>query len=141
SAPTLTWGIDAGGRTLTSPSTTTYMYDLLGNLLQVSQGAQTRGYAYDTLSRVTSIATPETGPSTSATGTTNIYYTTSSGTLCAGDTSLPCRVIDPRNIAATFSYDALNRLTSKAYSDGTTPSVAYCYDNINAACVSGFSSS
>ena len=31
-------------------------------------------------------------------------------------------------MTTTYSYDALNRLTQKTFSDGTTPTVTYSYD-------------
>lgn len=99
---------------------TCYLYDALGNLIEVVQGSETRSYAYDGLSRVTSEATPETG-------TTYLYYTTASGGLCSGDPVDICRKTDARGITTTDSYDSMNRLTSVSYSDGT-PTVQYFYD-------------
>src|SRR3989441_7326202 len=40
---------------------TTYQYDALNNLTQVSQGAETRTFAYNSLSRLTSATNPESG--------------------------------------------------------------------------------
>jgi RHS repeat-associated protein len=142
SGPTLTGGVNAGGLSLTPSSSrgTFYQYDVLGNLLSVAQGGQARTYTYDALNRVTSYCTPETGASGSACGTTNIYYTNATSGLCAGDPAVPCRITDPLGVTTTFQYDQLNRLTSKSYSDGTTPMITYCYDGQNAACLSSFSS-
>src|SRR5919108_4460738 len=60
-------------------------------------------------------------------GTTNFYYTTSAGGLCAADTSKLCRHTDARSITVSYGYDAENRPISKTYSD-TTPAVYYYYD-------------
>jgi RHS repeat-associated protein len=125
---------------LNSGSSTTYIYDELDNLLSVSQGTQSRTYTYDKLSRLTSYTTPETGPSGSSSGTTNIAYNNPDGTLCAGDPSEPCQVTDPLGVVTTFTYDRLNRLTTESYSDGKTPTVTYCYDGNNSTCLSGFTS-
>ncbi|MFY9531631.1 MAG: RHS repeat-associated core domain-containing protein [Candidatus Acidiferrales bacterium] len=96
-------------------------YDLLNNLTQALQsGSRQRTFAYDTLSRLTSSATPEAG-------TTTLFYTTSSGALCSGNPAAVCRRTDARSITTTYSYDALNRLTSKVYSD-STPAEIYIYD-------------
>ena len=40
---------------------TNYAYDARGNLKQVTQGSQTRTFAYDTLSRLVSATNPESG--------------------------------------------------------------------------------
>ncbi len=77
---------------------TCHSYDALDNLVQVSQGSQTRTYAYDALSRVTSATTPESG-------TTSYSYTTSGGALCAATRAPsaggPTRAILPPPTATT----------------------------------------
>ena len=76
----------------------------------------------DALCRVTWATTPE------ATNTaTNFYCTTSASALCAGNPSALCRRTDARGITTTSTYDALNRLTGKSYSNGEA-SVSYFYD-------------
>jgi YD repeat-containing protein len=103
-------------------------YDVFNNTTGITQKGgstvssqwRTRSFAYDGLSRLTQTVAPESG-------TANIYYTTSVGGPCAGDTAAQCRVTDARSIAQSFSYDALNRLIGKTYSD-STPSVSYSYD-------------
>jgi len=141
SGSTLAGGVDGSGMSLTasSSSSTFYQYDVLGNLLSVSQAGQTRSYTYDALGRVTSYTMPETGPAAGS-GTANIFYTTTAGALCSGDPVAPCRVTDPLGITTTFQYDQLSRLVSRSYSDGTTPTITYCYDGQNTSCLSGFTS-
>jgi len=102
-------------------------YDPLNNITSIVQkgGAasslwRTRLYSYDGLSRMTQAVVPESG-------TTNYTYTTTGVVLCAGSTTVPCRITDARGITTTLAYDALSRLTGKTYSD-TTPSVSYGYD-------------
>ena len=99
---------------------TCYKYDALNNLIEVDQGSQTRTYSYDGLSRLTSSTTPQSG-------TTNLYYTTSGGSLCAAAANALCRRTDARGITTTYTYDAVNRLTSKSYSDSTQAADFY-YD-------------
>jgi RHS repeat-associated protein len=105
---------------------TCYSYDLNNNLTQVVQGSETRSYTYDMLSRLTIKTDPEPA-------TTYFYYTTSGGTLCSGDPSAICRRTDAKGVTTTYTYDALNRLTQKSYSDGITPTANFVYD----ACPTG----
>jgi RHS repeat-associated protein len=111
-----------GSLTSGSPAGTCYSYDLNNNLTGVTQGSQTRSFSYDMVSRLTAATNPESG-------TINYYYTTSGGSLCSGDMSAVCRRTDARSRTTTYAYDALNRLTSKSYSD-STPGVAYGYDAV-----------
>jgi YD repeat-containing protein len=93
---------------------TSYSYDVLGDLLTVSQGGQTRTFVYDSLKRLTSATNPENG---------NVSYTYDN------NSNLLTR-LDARNITTTLVYDALNRPTSKSYNDSNpqTPAVNYFYD-------------
>ncbi len=104
---------------------TCYSYDLNNNLTGVlaGNGSQTRSFSYDLLSRLTSKTEPEPEPTTAS----NFYYTASGGGLCSGDPSAVCRRTDGRGITTTYTYDNMNRLTGKTYSD-STPTVAYSYD-------------
>ena len=99
---------------------TCYTYDNLNNLKKITQGAQTRSYTYDGLSRVTQATTPESG-------TVTCSYSVSSTALCSGNPSAVCSRTDARGIKNTYTYDNLNRLTGISYSD-TTPAVTYTYD-------------
>jgi RHS repeat-associated protein len=107
---------------------TCYQYDVLNNLLSVTQKGgtsdssqwRTRSFIYDGLSRVVSATTPEGG-------TTQYSYGNGNGGFCAGDPHAVCSVTDARGITTSFSYDALSRLTGKSYSDSTPP-VIYYYD-------------
>lgn len=117
----------SGSLTSGSYAGTCYSYDLNNNLTGVTQGSQTRTYSYDMLSRLTQSVDPESG-------TTNFYYTTSGGSLCSGDPSAVCRRVAPlenqtgsSTVTTTYTYDSLNRLTGKSYSD-STPSVSFSYD-------------
>jgi RHS repeat-associated protein len=108
---------------------TTYQYDALGNLLAVNQGGlPQRQFTYDSLSRLITASNPETGTT---------CYGTWSGSSCVNgydvDSNLIQRTRPAPNgasgyVTTTYSYDALHRLLSTQYSDGTTPSASYEYD-------------
>ncbi len=106
---------------------TCYKYDVLDNLTEVRQnatvsggvctGGQTRTFAYDALSRLTSAANPESG-------TTSYTYDGNGNVLTE---------TDGRGGTVTHTYDALNRITRTVYSGGgtgfdATPDVTYGYD-------------
>ncbi len=100
---------------------TTYTYNLLNDLTNVTQGSQTRTYIYDMLGRLTSAQTPEAGATT--------YSYALSGNPCSGDLTAPCSRTDARSITTTYAYDAVNRLTSKSYNDNPqTPAANFTYD-------------
>jgi RHS repeat-associated protein len=100
---------------------TYYSYDALGNLRQVTQGAQSRSFDYDSLSRLISATNPENG--------TMRYAYDANGNLTEKR--------DDRGVKTEMTYDKLNRVRSKVYtgltSEGTavaslTPQVNYFYD-------------
>ena len=78
-------------------------YDVFNNAIGITQKGgstistdwRTRTFAFDGLSRLTQSVAPESG-------TTNYFYTTSSGVLCTGDVTQPCRVTDARAITKTL---------------------------------------
>ena len=112
----------------TTPSpdmVTAYQYDNAGNLSRVvrasgdSSNERATDYAYDGLGRVRTETQYPSWPSTSPTLVTQYTYD------LAGNRQT---VVDPLGKTTTYGYDALNRLTSVGYSDGTTPNVSYGYD-------------
>ena len=78
---------------------TTYTYDTLDNLTGVNQGGQTRGFTYDSLSRVMTQTTPEGG-------TVGFTYTDFGSVL---------KRTDARNVETHYKYDSLNRVTQVWY--------------------------
>ncbi|MGH9814748.1 MAG: RHS repeat domain-containing protein [Candidatus Acidiferrales bacterium] len=98
---------------------TSYSYDPMDNLTQITQGAQTRTYVFDGLSRKTSETTPEAG-------TVSYQY---------NNDGLMTTRTDARGVITTYGYDtALNRLTSISYNVScctstvpATPTVTYTY--------------
>ncbi len=104
---------------------TDYQYTAFGDLTHVSQSGRVRFFTYDGLSRLLTAANPESG--------TICYGVWSSGTCINGydaNSNLIART-DARGIQTTFSYDGLNRLIAKTYSDGT-PAAYFQYDQTGA---------
>ena len=115
----LTEVMEPSGVAQTASMETDYGYDVLNDLTSVMQwggpsgssGARARSFSYDSLSRLLSAMNPETGMiSYSYDANGNMFTKT-----------------DARSITTTSTYDALNRLTQKSYSDGTS-TVLYGYD-------------
>jgi len=106
---------------------TDYQYDALGNLLRVDQKGndpnsanwRTRTFAYDALLRLTSATNPESGTVT--------YGYDNAGNLTTRTAPAPNQT-GTATVTTTYTYDALNRLTKKVYSDGTTPQANFAYD-------------
>jgi RHS repeat-associated protein len=104
----------------TPTQATSYTYDVLGNLTQVSQGTQTRTFTYGSLSRLSSASNPE------AVNTSGVQVPTTYQYDPNGNLKLKT---DARGVTTTYTYDALNRVTFRDYSD-TTPDVTYTYDTL-----------
>lgn len=103
----------ANGNALTLQ--TSYIYNVFDELTQVTQGSQTRTYAYDALGRLNSATTPEAG---------RVCFGTVTGSTCNADgydsfDNLLKRT-DARGVLTTYGYDTLNRLTSVSYNVGAT---------------------
>jgi RHS repeat-associated protein len=109
---------------------TSYTYNVLDELTQITQGSQTRTYLYDALGRLFTATTPEAG--------TVCFGTVSAGS-CQSNTgydsfdNLLYRT-DARGVLTSHGYDSLNRLTSVSYTTtGTTAaatsSLGFTYGN------------
>ena len=111
---------------------TGYSHNALGNLSSVTQYGTTtdtpriRSFTYDSLSRLICASNPENSqnacPASAATplpsGVVSYSYYPNGNVNSK---------TDARGITTSYSYDALNRLTGKTYSDSTPP-VVYNYD-------------
>jgi RHS repeat-associated protein len=105
---------------------TDYTYDAMNNLTRVNQHGLIRNFSYDSLSRLLTASNPESG---------TVCYGISSGSSCLNGYDANSNLItktDARGIQTTYTYDALNRLTGKTYSVGTTPGAYYQYDQSSA---------
>lgn len=110
---------------------TSYTYDVLGNLTKVNQIGhgdsdlvRKRSFTYNSLSQLLVSQNPETGA---------VCYGAFSGSVCLesydGNGNLTSKT-DARGVMVNYSYDALNRITSKSFSGDIfhTPIVCYQYD-------------
>jgi len=106
---------------------TFYSYNLFDALTTITQGSQTRTYAYDALGRLTSATTPESG---------TVCFGSVSGSTCNADgydsfNNLLKRT-DARGVLTSYGYDTLNRLSQVSYNVGSTgvpatPTVTWTY--------------
>ena len=94
------------GSTSSPVQPTHYAYDVFGNLLTVTQGAQTRSFSYDSLSRLRTAFNPESG--------TTSYQYDDNGNLIVKT--------DARGVSLHNSYDSINRITRRWYNDSSSPS-------------------
>jgi YD repeat-containing protein len=107
---------------------TDYQYDTLNNLLRVDQkgsaasdGTQwrTRRFTYDSFSRLLTAYNPESG--------TISYAYDADGNVFTKTAPAPNQT-GSATVTTTYTYDTLNRLTSKTYSDGVTTRANFAYD-------------
>jgi RHS repeat-associated protein len=108
---------------------TSYDYDVLGNLVKITQGDQSRYFKYDSLSRlirerqVEQTVRSAYDLSDSLTG--NSSWTRKLEYNSAG---LVTHSYNARGVQTDFTYDGLNRVTTIGYSD-STPTAHYYYDS------------
>ncbi len=107
---------------------TDYSYDALNNLVGTIQNGmsgevpRSRGFLYDSLSRLTSSTNPETG---------TVCYGQWSGSNCNNGYDANGNLsykTDARGQTVSYHYDALNRMISKSASDGSF-TYSYGYDD------------
>ncbi len=110
---------------------TSYKYDIKGNMVEVTQGAQKRNFLYDSLGRLIRVKQPEqeinaslnkTDPTTGNSQWTAGFSYDVAGRLVS--------TTDAKGTVITNTYDNADRVLTRTYSDGT-PTVSYKYDLIN----------
>ena len=105
---------------------TTYKYDALDNLVQVTQGAQNRYFLYDSVKRLVRARNPEqkihinhdlTDPFSNTTNTQwSLAYTYDANSNLLTKTDSRNATAGQAPVTTTFGYDALNRNTTVGYS-------------------------
>jgi RHS repeat-associated protein len=105
---------------------TGYTYSATGNLTQVAQGAQTRTFAYSSLSRLIAATGPEAcqQQQTQCVPVPVTFEYDRNGNLK--------KKVDARGVIVLYNYDELNRVKARSYSGetgGATPNVTYTYDD------------
>ncbi|HKG97104.1 MAG TPA: hypothetical protein VKA97_04795, partial [Pyrinomonadaceae bacterium] len=110
---------------------TTYSYDVLDNLVKVSQGSQQRFFMYDSLKRLIRARNPEqsTYASLNLADALTGNSAWSIGYQYDANSNLTQKT-DARGVVSTYAYDALNRNTTIDYSDTSAinPDVKRFYD-------------
>jgi YD repeat-containing protein len=109
---------EPGRNTVSETMPTIYTYDLLDNLLSVTQEGirssdtpRSRTFSYDSLSQLISSTNSETGKIT--------YSYDQNGNVLSRT--------DARGITTLYTYDTLNRLTSKSYANDPSGTPTSCY--------------
>ncbi len=102
---------------------TSYAYNALDDLTSVTQGSQTRTFAYDSLKRLSQAVNPESGTiSYTYDSDGNVLTKTDSRSIVTSfGTGTTCSASD------NSGYDCLNRPVKKTYSDGTA-TVTWTWD-------------
>ena len=111
---------------------TSYVYDVLDNLVKVTQGTQQRFFMYDSLKRLIRARNPE--QSTNASLNLSDPITGNSAWSIGYQYDVANNLTqktDPRGVVSVYAYDALNRNTTVDYSDTATinPDVKRFYDS------------
>ena len=111
-----------------TPLSTDYVFDTLGNLRKTTQGDQHRYFMHDSLGRLLYAKQPEQEANTSFSATDPV----TSNALWSvkyeyDDNSNITKTTDAIGDYVEGTYDHLNRITNRNYSD-TTPDVLFFYD-------------
>jgi len=100
---------------------TTQGFNALEQLTTVNQGSQQRVFQYDGLGRVISQTEPESGL------TRYVYDTADAACGSYSHVEAMVEAIDAAGTATCMQYDPLNRLTSRSYSGGQTPTDTFTF--------------
>jgi RHS repeat-associated protein len=117
---------------------TSYTYDALNNAMSVVENAsRQRSFTYDALSRLVCEGNPEIQIATCPYPDNGSYTTGTIRYAYDNNSNLTSRIAPAPNqtgsatVTTTYTNDSLNRPTQKSYSDGTTRTVFFAYDQTN----------
>ena len=113
---------------------TNYTYDVLDNLLKVSQLGiasngdvpRTRTFNYDALSRLLCASNPENATAACPAANSGTYVAGTTGYSYDANGNVQTRT-DARGVTANYSYDSLNRLIGKTYTNAPAGTLSNCY--------------
>lgn len=108
---------------------TDYVFDALGNLRKTMQGEQNRYFMHDSLGRLLYAKQPEQDANAAFVAADPISGNTAwSAKYEFDDNGNITKTTDARGIYIQGTYDNLNRLKVRDYSDPNTPDVSFYYD-------------
>ncbi len=124
------------------PLNTDYVFDTLGNLRKTTQGVQNRYFSYDSLGRLLRAKQPEqdtnsnlalstADPITGHNAWSVSYEYDNNGNIT--------KTTDARGVYIEATYDNINRLINRNYSDPNMPDVSFFYDGTGLGAVPNFS--
>ena len=115
---------------IASPNLPTYYgYNTLGELIKATQESQNRYFLYDSLGRLLRVRQPEqaVNPSLNTSGNPDNNQWSAGFTYDNNENLLTST--NAKGVVTTYVYDALDRVVSRSYTDGTPP-VTFKYDNL-----------
>ena len=109
---------------------TSYIYNKLGKMIEVTQGVQKRYFLYDSLGRLLRVRQPEqqVNPALNLSGSESVN-TQWTAAFSYDKNGNMLTATDAGNATITNNYDALNRAVMRSYSDLVTPTVTFTYDD------------
>lgn len=118
--------VEPNGSSQTPSMETDYSYDALNDLISANQngtgsGTRTRSFTYDSLSQLITSQNPETG---------TVCYGQLSGSTCTSGYDANGNLLhktDARGVVTNYSFDSLNRLTAKTYSNAAQGMISSCF--------------
>ncbi len=124
-----------------SALSTDYTFDTLGNLRKTAQGtSQSRYFMYDALGRLQYAKQIEQDTNSNFSATDPVTGNTAWSTKYEYDAnSNITKTTDARNLYVEGTYDRLNRITLRNYSDSAMPDVTFYYDGTGLGGVPNYS--